>query len=492
MDSENLFNIFADICESHHDKAALINDDGSSYSYSELRDLAARFAFILKRRGIGKGERIVVQVEKSPAAVALYLACLQSGIIFVPLNTAYTKTEIDYFLSDARPAIFIHAPAIQSDWANTAVLDVTSDGGIWAEALSANQYFDIAPCEASDVAAICYTSGTTGRSKGAMITHDNLRSNAETLIKLWRFSPNDILLHILPIFHVHGLFVALHCGLFSGATILFESKFDVGRVMSLLPSATVMMGVPTHYTRLLAQTSFGMDCATNMRLFLSGSAPLLAETHREFTERTGHQILERYGMTEAGMITSNPYDGERVPGTVGFPLPAVSARVVADNGSNCESGEIGTLEIKGPNVFAGYWEMPDKTAETFSSDGWMITGDLVTSDPSGRITIVGRAKDLIISGGYNIYPKEIEGVIDDIPGVKESAVIGIPHPDFGETVVAIIVQEASGTLDTAEISDEIADKLAPFKHPRVIHFVDELPRNAMGKVQKNELRSRYS
>ena len=464
----NLFHQFAVQADQRADHPALIADDGTVLSYEALRRLSAQFSGLLRARGVTPGERVVVQIEKSVAAVALYLGVLQCGAVFVPLNPAYTKAEVRYFLGDATPALFVH----EENWPS-----------LQAEALVSGPDLNITPRANDDLAAILYTSGTTGQSKGAMLSHANLASNAATLIELWRFTCDDVLLHILPIFHVHGLFVALHCALFSGASILFETSFDVARVRALLPQSTVMMGVPTHYTRLLADPNFGAkDCAA-MRLFLCGSAPLLAETHTGFTARSGHHILERYGMTEAGMITSNPYEGARIAGTVGYALPGVSVRM--DN----DADAVGTLEIKGPNVTSGYWQMPDKTAESFTEDGWFITGDLATMDDDGRITIVGRAKDLIIAGGFNIYPKEVESVLDEMPGVIESAVIGIPHPDFGESVVAVIVGKPG--LSEADVTAWVSDRLARFKHPRAVHFVESLPRNTMGKVQKAELRGRF-
>jgi malonyl-CoA/methylmalonyl-CoA synthetase len=489
MSDDSLFSVFAAKVQQRADAQALLCDDGTQLSYTGLRHFAGQFAARLRERGIVPGDRIVVQVEKSPAAVALYLACLQVGAIFVPLNTAYTDAEVGYFLDDAQPALFVHDPAREALWGQSVALGQDAQSIFWAEALRGGPDLDVTSRAADDVAAICYTSGTTGRSKGAMITHGNMTSNAETIIALWRFSSRDCLLHILPIFHVHGLFVALHCALLSGASILFERSFAPARVRALLPKASVMMGVPTHYTRLLGDPDFAQAGCASMRLFLCGSAPLLAETHDRFAERSGHRILERYGMTEAGMITSNPYDGDRIAGTVGYALPGVEARVRSDEGALAEPGAVGTLEIKGPNVFSGYWQMPDKTRQSFTDDGWFITGDLVTLDEDGRVTIVGRAKDLIIAGGYNIYPKEIESVIDDMPGVEESAVIGVPHLDFGETIIAVIVSEG---VTEAMVSDWVTERLARFKHPRRIAFVESLPRNAMGKVQKAELRSRFA
>ena len=489
MSDGSLFSVFATKAVQRGEALALLCDDGTRFSYAALRELAGQFAARLRAREVEPGDRVVVQVEKSPAAVALYLGCVQCGAIFVPLNTAYTDTEVGYFLDDAQPALFVQDPARAPLWGKSVALGQDVQSIFWAEALAADSDLEVTPRTAEDVAAICYTSGTTGRSKGAMITHGNMTSNAEALIALWRFSDEDCLLHILPIFHVHGLFVALHCALLSGASILLEQSFAPARVIALLPKASVMMGVPTHYTRLLGDVDFKQDVCASMRLFLCGSAPLLAETHDRFAARSGHRILERYGMTEAGMITSNPYDGERMAGTVGYALPGVEARVRSDEGYLMPPVAVGTLEIRGPNVFSGYWQMPDKTEVSFTADGWFITGDLVTQAEDGRVTIVGRAKDLIIAGGYNIYPKEIESVIDDMPSVVECAVIGVPHPDFGETIIAIIVAES---VTDAQVNDWVAERLARFKHPRRIAFVESLPRNAMGKVQKAELRSQFS
>ena len=492
MSDGNLFGVFAAQAERRGASPALICDDGVILSYADLSDFAGRFAALLAARGVKAGDRVVVQVEKSCAAVALYLGCLQSGAIFVPLNTAYTDAEVAYFLEDSQPALFVHDPARRPLWPASAALGQEETSPFWAETKSVIPRVDVEPRALVDTAAICYTSGTTGRSKGAMITHGNMASNAATLIDLWHFSDVDCLLHILPIFHVHGLFVALHCALLSGASILFERSFDAARVRSILPSASVMMGVPTHYSRLLSDKKFGREDCANMRVFLCGSAPLFAETHERFEARSGQVILERYGMTEAGMITSNPYAGARVAGTVGYPLPGVAARVRDTQGQLVAAGHVGTLEIKGPNVFSGYWQMPDKTEECFTRDGWFVTGDLVTIDDGGRITIVGRAKDLIIAGGYNIYPKEIESVIDDMPGIEESAVVGIPHPDFGESVVAVVVAKPGVSVASSDVSAWVSERLARFKHPRIIEIVPSLPRNAMGKVQKAELRTRFS
>jgi malonyl-CoA/methylmalonyl-CoA synthetase len=474
--SANLFEQFAGAWGSARNRPALVEPNGGTLTFADLDCLSARFVTALRARGVVPGDRVVVQVEKSVGAVALYLACLRAGAIFVPLNTAYTGSEIGYFLADAEPKLFIAS----SDMAGP-------DADLWAEALRSDPFETVASCAADDLAAILYTSGTTGRSKGAMITHGNLASNAQTLHRLWGFQPDDVLIHALPIFHVHGLFVALHTIFLNASTTLFLSRFDAAQIIELMPRATLLMGVPTFYTRLVNES--GLESAVrNMRLFISGSAPLLAETHRSFAERTGHLILERYGMTETGMIASNPLDGERVAGTVGYPLPEVEVRVADEAGTPVAVDTPGVIEVRGPNVFKGYWRNSEKTAEDIRPDGWFITGDVATQAKDGRLTIVGRAKDLIISGGYNIYPKEIEEVIDAVPGVVESAVIGIPDPDFGEAVLAVIVGDQA--LE-APVLAAVQTRLARFKHPRRLEFVNDLPRNAMGKVQKAELRAKY-
>lgn len=403
--------------------------------------------------------------------MAIYLACLRTGAIFVPLNTAYTKAEVDFFTADAEPALIIDGSTL------TDFTEAADQAEPWLR------------CEArlaDDIAAIVYTSGTTGRSKGAMLTHANLTSNALTLHAIWRFSPGDVLLHVLPIFHVHGLFVALHTAILNASTVLFESRFDVERALALMSEATVMMGVPTHYIRLLADDRLTPERCNNMRLFTSGSAPMTAGLHAEFTERTGHQILERYGMSEAGMITSNPYDGERIPGTVGFQLPAVSLRIVRD-GSECGPGEVGVVQVRGPNVFAGYWRLPERTAEEYDGD-WFITGDVGHLDIEGRLTLEGRSSDMIISGGLNIYPKEIELILDAVEGVAETAVVGVPDDDLGEQVVAFVVAAEGKSVDLEAILDHARNELAGFKIPKQLELIDALPRNSMGKVQKSLLR----
>ncbi len=474
----NLFAHMAAAFDIDREAPALVDAKDSGPNFGDLDRLSARFASALRRRGIGRGDRVIVQVEKSIEAVALYLACLRTGAIFVPLNTAYTPSEVDHFVEDAEPRLVVLA----SDMAGP-------NASFLSDALASEPDEGVVHCSADDIASIIYTSGTTGRSKGAMLSHGNLLSNAQTLIDIWGLTRNDVLIHALPIFHVHGLFVALHTMLLNGAKTIFLPRFDVSEVISLMPRATVLMGVPTFYTRLLADTSFERDAARTMRLFISGSAPLLAETHHAFEDRTGMRILERYGMTEAGMITSNPLDGERIAGTVGMPLPGVELRVANAEGEPLPDGEPGVIEIRGPNVFKGYWRNPEKTAEDIRPDGWFVTGDIATRDAEGRVTIVGRAKDLIISGGFNIYPKEIEEVINAVPGVIESAVIGVPHADLGESAIAVVVGDA--VLEPL-ISEAIQANLARFKHPRRLEFVADLPRNAMGKVQKAALRQQYS
>ncbi|MER9836268.1 malonyl-CoA synthase [Mesorhizobium sp. M0145] len=475
-------------------------EDGRSISYGEMLARSAQLAHVLSQLGVEAGDRVAVQVEKSPEAIFLYLACLRAGAIFLPLNTAYTLTELDYFFRDAEPRLIVCDPArvieigalAQASGAAVATLGSKGEGSLTDRAFEAAADFHDVARGPDDLAAILYTSGTTGRSKGAMLSHENLASNARVLVDLWRFTAADVLIHALPVFHTHGLFVATNVVLMVGAWMLFETKFDPARIVSLLPRATVLMGVPTFYVRLLQQDGLNRQAAKNIRLFISGSAPLLAETHRAWRERTGHAILERYGMTETNMNTSNPYEEERRAGTVGFPLPGVSLRIAdPDGGETLARGEVGMIEVKGPNVFCGYWRMPEKTRAEFRDDGFFITGDLGLIDADGYVHIVGRGKDLIISGGYNIYPKEVESEIDALPGVAESAVIGVAHPDFGEGVTAVVVRAPGSTISAAGIVEAIAGRLARYKHPKRVIFVDELPRNTMGKVQKNLLREAY-
>ncbi|AZO10199.1 MULTISPECIES: malonyl-CoA synthase [unclassified Mesorhizobium] len=482
------------------DRLLMEADDGRSMSYGDMLTRSAQLAHALVQAGVKPGDRVAVQVEKSPEAALLYLACVRAGAVFLPLNTAYTLPELDYFFRDAEPQLVVCDPERAADIdplaasAGAATLTLGHDGrGTLADrAETQPTNFDNVARGPDDLAAILYTSGTTGRSKGAMLSHENLASNARVLVEQWRFGADDVLIHALPIFHTHGLFVATNVLLMAGAKMLFEQKFDPGRIISLLPRATVLMGVPTFYVRLLQQPGLTQDATKAMRLFISGSAPLLAETHKAWRKRTGHAILERYGMTETNMNTSNPYDGERRAGTVGFPLPGVSLRITEpETGSPLAQGAIGMIEVKGPNVFAGYWRMPGKTKAEFRGDGFFITGDLGLIDADGYVHIVGRGKDLIISGGYNIYPKEVESEIDALDGVSESAVIGVAHPDFGEGVTAVVVRKPGSAVSAADISGAIAGRLAKYKHPKRVIFVDELPRNTMGKVQKNVLRETY-
>jgi len=474
--------------------------EGRRWTYGDMLEFSGRLAGALQGLGVTPGDRVAVQVEKSPEALMLYLACLRAGAVYLPLNTAYTLAELDYFIGDAEPRLVVVAPKAAEGvrtvagrhGAQVETLDEAGGGSLLVLAADAGADFPDAARGAEDLAAILYTSGTTGRSKGAMLTHDNLLSNALTLRDYWRFTGADRLIHALPIFHTHGLFVATNVTLLAGASMYLLPKFDAGEVLRLMESASVMMGVPTFYVRLLQHPGLTRTAAEGMRLFVSGSAPLLAETHRSFAERTGHAILERYGMTETNMNTSNPYDGERIAGTVGFPLPGVSLRVSEPEiGRSVPDGETGMIEVKGPNVFAGYWRMPEKTAAEFRADGFFITGDLGKIDARGYVHIVGRGKDLVISGGYNIYPKEVESEIDAMAGVVESAVIGVPHPDFGEGVTAVVVREKGSALDEAAVLDGLRERLARYKQPKRVLFIDDLPRNTMGKVQKNVLREAY-
>jgi malonyl-CoA/methylmalonyl-CoA synthetase len=476
----------------------IVKADGATLSYGDMLDRTAQLANALVLAGVEPGDRVAVQVEKSVENLLLYLATLRAGAVYLPLNTAYTLAELDYFIGDSEPKLVVCDPAKRDGLAAIAAkrgvasvetLDAKGQGSLIDAASNAPKDFADVPREDDDLAAILYTSGTTGRSKGAMLTHRNLSSNAETLREYWRFTGDDVLLHALPIYHTHGLFVASNTLMFAGGAMIFLSKFDADEVMRYLPKATSMMGVPTFYTRLLKHPGLTKAACAHMRLFTSGSAPLLAETHDEFRAKTGHDILERYGMTETNMNTSNPYDGDRIAGTVGFPLPGVDVRIAeADSGKVLPQGEIGVIEVRGPNVFPGYWRMPDKTKAEFRADGFFITGDVGKIDERGYVHIVGRAKDLIITGGFNVYPKEVESEIDALPGVVESAVIGCPHPDFGEGVTAIVVLKKDSIADEKAIIADLEARLAKFKLPKRVIFVDDLPRNTMGKVQKNVLR----
>lgn len=461
--SANLYDLLAARFPADRSAPCFLLSDGAQVSYGELESGVGRVAARLLADGVQPGDRVALQAEKSVEGVMIYLGALKAGAIFLPLNAAYTPAEVEYFRADAEPRLLI------------------TDLAAYLAGAPATPLAETVARDASDLAAILYTSGTTGRSKGAMLSHGNLAANALALYDAWGFSSKDVLLHALPIFHVHGLFVALHCALLGGCPMVWLPKFADAEVLAGLSESTVMMGVPTFYTRLLANPAFTREAAANVRVFISGSAPLLESTFAEFEARTGQRILERYGMSEAAIITSNPLHGERVAGSVGFPLPGVELRIGGGE-------ETGVIEIRGPSVFSGYWRMPEKTAEEFTADGFFITGDVGRRDPDGRVWISGRAKDLIISGGYNVYPKEVELVLDEMAGVVESAVIGLPHRDFGEGVCAVVI----GQGDEAALIAAAREKLAAFKAPKRIVFVDELPRNAMGKVQKNLLRQRYA
>lgn len=476
-------------------------DDGCFVSYSELFSKAEKIASMLIDKGLLTDDRVVVQVEKSIYAVELYLGTVLAGGIFIPLNTAYTTSELDYFISDATPSILVCDPkeetqlnsiAKRSDVKKVFTLDQDGNGTLMELAEQEQAGFKGITRASDDLASIIYTSGTTGRSKGAMLSHGNLSSNAKTLVDYWKFEKSDKLIHSLPIFHVHGLFVAINITLSVGSSMIFHNKFDTKEILENMSRATVLMGVPTFYVRLLELDNLDNSSTKNMRLFVSGSAPMLEDTHKQWTAKTGHSIIERYGMSETNMNTSNPYDGDRVAGTVGFPLPNVEVLVTDETtGKSLQTGEVGSVEVRGPNVFKGYWKMPEKTAEEVRDSGFFITGDLGSYDDRGYLSIVGRSKDLVISGGYNIYPKELELIIDEIDGVKESTVIGLPDPDFGEKVAAVIVKQENSVISNEDVLDYIQPKLARFKQPKDIYFVDELPRNTMGKVQKNSLRETY-
>ncbi|MEP3046481.1 MAG: malonyl-CoA synthase [Roseibium sp.] len=483
-----------------HDKVFLKKLNGSHMTYGDVLARSAQYAGALIKLGVKPGDRVAVQVQKTPDALMLYLGTIRAGAVFLPLNTAYTASEIEYFIGDAEPTVFVcdseNADALagiaQRAGAKLQTLDAVGQGTMRQLADGMPTVLEDRAREPEDLAAILYTSGTTGRSKGAMLSHENLASNSQTLVKTWSFTEDDVLLHALPIFHTHGLFVATNCLMIAGASILFLPKFDLDAALELLPKATSMMGVPTFYSRLLSSEAFTRDLVKHIRLFISGSAPLSAEVHREFSERTGHAILERYGMTETNMNTSNPYEGDRRAGTVGFPLPGVGLRIADPRtGREVPQGEVGIIEVKGSNVFQGYWRMPEKTAQEFRSDGFFVTGDMGRIDEDGYISIVGRDKDLIITGGFNVYPAEVESLLDEVGGVAESAVVGVPHPDFGEAVIAVLAPKPGQELDQADVSATLAVKLAKFKQPKKVHILETLPRNTMGKIQKNALREQY-
>ena len=493
----NLYALLRDHFAEHGEQPCILHPGGTVIHYDDLDAMAARLAHVLVDAGCEKGDRVAAQVDKCWQALALYLACLRAGLIYLPLNTGYQKSELAYFFDDAEPRVIVCAPdhlaTVPALRPEATVLTLSGDEGTLLDlAREAPETFDTVVSAPDDLAAILYTSGTTGRAKGAMLSHRNLASNALTLVDAWGFTRGDVLLHALPLYHVHGLFVACHCALLSGSRMLWLPKFDAAEVVGQLPHASVMMGVPTFYTRLLAEPAFTEDACRSVRLFISGSAPLLPETFNEFRSRSGHAILERYGMSETGMNASNPLRGERVCGSVGPPLPGVTLRVVGDDARPCLPGAIGGIEVKGPNVFAGYWRMPDRTRDEFTADGFFKTGDMGELLDNGYLKIVGRAKDLIITGGLNVYPKEIEERIDALPGIAESAVIGVPDPDFGEAVTAVVVAKAGHAPSEADLIAALKAEIANFKVPKRVHFVDELPRNAMGKVEKNTLRQRYS
>ena len=504
MTNHNLFAALRAAFPAALDEVAIETDNGLLYSWRDLEHGSAMMANLLQSLGLPEGARIAVQVEKSVEAMVLYLATLRAGYVFLPLNTAYQRLEIEYFIGDAEPAVvvcssanfgWISKIAFKAGTQNVFTLDDDRTGSLLARAAHCSDQHEVAAKQPDDMAAILYTSGTTGRSKGAMLSHGNLLSNARVLQDYWGWKQGDVLIHALPIFHVHGLFVAIHGALINGSKMIWLAKFDPKKIIEKLPQATVFMGVPTLYVRLLAEPGLTVDACRSMRLFIAGSAPLLIETFREWQARTGHTILERYGMSETAMLTSNPYQGgKRRGGTVGFALPGVSLRVVGSDdlsGQSLPAGEIGNIQVKGPNVFQGYWRMPGKTAEEFTADGYFKTGDVGKIGEDGCISIVGRSKDLIISGGYNVYPAEIEGCINELPGVLESAVVGVPHPDFGEVGVAVVIAKPGQAPDGARIVAEMKSRLANFKVPKQCFVVSELPRNTMGKVQKNLLREQY-
>lgn len=504
MTSANLYALFQATFRRAPLATAVETENGRLWTFADLDTLSGRMAHWLGVLGLQPGDRVMVQVEKSVPALVLYLACLRAGVVYVPLNTAYQSSELAYFMQNAEPKLFVGDPARHDELAELtqrvgvphfATLDAEGQGSVMTAAAEQPAEHAVQDVQGSDLAAILYTSGTTGRSKGAQLTHDNLASNLRTLHRYWGWQPDDVLIHALPIFHVHGLFVAAHLALLNGSPMLWMTRFAPARVLQWLPRATVFMGVPTLYVRLLQEPGLTPDVCAHMRLFISGSAPLLTETFHAWRERTGHTILERYGMSETLMLTSNPYDlgeGPRVAGTVGRPLPGVEVRVVNDDGVVCQTGEIGGIQVRGPNVFPGYWRMPEANAKEFTPDGWFRTGDMGYFNPDGYLTIVGRSKDLVITGGYNVYPAEVEGYLNELDGVEESAVIGCPHPDFGEGVVAVVVPKPGAQLAEDALIAALKTRIAGFKVPKRLFVVDQLPRNVMGKVQKNVLRQTYA
>ncbi len=494
MEPQTLTALFAAGQPADGSSALLEIPGGRRITYADADRRTAQLANLLIASGVRPGDRVVAQLEKSPIVLLLYLACLRAGAVFLPLNTAYSDTEVAYLLTDAEPRLAVCDPARVSAYMSLPVLTADEHGeGTLSDATSGyGQAFDDVEVTPADPAALLYTSGTTGRPKGALLSHGNLAANASALHQAWEFGPDDVLLHALPLYHAHGLFVAAHCVLANGTPMVFLPRFDVEAVLASLERCTVFMGVPTYYTRLLSDARLDRQACDRVRLFVSGSAPLLAATHTEWSRRTGHAIVERYGMTETLMIASNPLVGERRPGTVGHALPGMALRIVDQNtGQVNPPGAVGEIEVAGPSVFGGYWRAPERSQTDFTSDGFFRTGDLGILDDDDYLHIVGRAKDLIISGGLNVYPKEVETVLDGLDGVLESAVIGLPDPDLGERVVAVVVARAGSPFDEAGWRTAARQVLAPFKVPKQIYGVDELPRNAMGKLDKAGLRQRF-
>jgi len=498
--NQNLFNIFSANFPEDPTKVLLTAANGVEYSYADALDDSGRMARCLSDLGLKAGDRVTVQVEKSPEAVWLYLACLRGGFVFHPLNMDYQLDELVYFVNNAKPSVIICDPSklqlfqelVNDSGTAVMTLDANGQGSLIDAIAETASSFRTRDRSATDTAVLLYSSGTTGVPKGAKLSHGNLAANTQTLVECWGFQQEDVLLHALPVYHAHGLFVAIGCVLMSGASMRYLPRFDADQVIRTLPDCTVMMGVPTFYTRLLKDKRLDDELCARVRLFISGSAPLLTDTFEEFERRTGHRILERYGMTETSMNTANPLDGERRPGSVGVALPGVELRVVDDTDTELPRGEVGHLQVKGPNVFAGYWRMRAESAQDFTADGFFRTGDLATIAADDYVTIVGRSKDMIITGGLNVYPIEVENILDSLPEISESAVIGLPHPDFGEAVVAVAVPAASADIDEHKLIDSLRSRLAAYKLPKKLLVIDALPRNSMGKVQKNLLRETYA
>ena len=496
----NFFSLLHERIQSAADRVFLELEDGSTITYAEADQMSARVANRLCGLGLQPGDRVTVQVRKSPQVVLLYLACLRAGLIFHPLNIEYTLNELNHFFEDVEPSLMVCDSEFADEIRNLAgkfniahveTLDKDGSGSLWSQVPDQSDQFVTVERQDDDTALMIYTSGTTGKPKGPMITHHNLISNTLSIVKFWDWRPEDVILHVLPLFHVHGLGPALQCPIMGGSRVLFQNRFSVSETIKLIPRATVLMAVPTVYTRLLSDNRLTPDLCRDMRIFLSGSAPLLPETFKDFEQRTGHRIMERYGMSEGQMITSNPFKGDRLIGTVGLPFPDISLRICDDSGELLNEGEVGMLEVKGPNIFKGYWRNPAATEKAFRSDGYFITGDLGTIDKNGYLTIVGRQSDLIISAGLNVYPKEVEDQLNQIPGVIDSAVFAVPHPDLGEAVFATVVIEEDSSLTYDVVTSLLKQKISNFKIPKRIDFVDSLPRNSMGKVEKKQLRIQH-